>query len=378
MVSLKLGVLQMTMIQTASNEWRTRPADQRYTSLIELRDSVRASRARSTEKVVSSRKLGFEPANDEPFSPLQIIGPNGNPASPTHWSMNQLASLSGVVPADALRKLPTALAADCLNFGFQCHRDIEDVGVLLERGTDQQEPNRLKAATGPRYGRIWNDDIASAFVDRFGDGVTGEWRVPGEFGKAVTVTKANTTLYASDRDLFIFLADEQNRIEVPNRRNGKPGSLARGFYAWNSEVGSASVGAAFFMFDYVCQNRMIWGVEGFKEFRLRHTVSAPDRWLGEISPVLIEYANSAASPVEAAIKAAQAKKLDNVKEFMAKRFGVRNASQYMQAHEREESRPIETLWDCVTGVTAFAKTIEYQDSRVALEREAGELMALAA
>ena len=61
--------------------------------------------------------------------------------------------------------------------------------------------------------------------------------MPGEFGERVTVKKENTTLYASDRDMFVFLADEENRIEIPGRRAGRSGSFARGFFVWNSEVG---------------------------------------------------------------------------------------------------------------------------------------------
>ena len=76
--------------------------------------------------------------------------------------------------------------------------------------------------------------------------------MPGEFGNKVTVTTANTTLFASDRDMFVFLADEDNRIEIPNRRAGKFGSFARGFFVWNSEVGKTTLGAGFFLFDYVC------------------------------------------------------------------------------------------------------------------------------
>jgi hypothetical protein len=45
--------------------------------------------------------------------------------------------------------------------------------------------------------------------------------VPGEFGQRVTVTQDNTTLFASDRDMFVFLADEENRIELPSRRAGR-------------------------------------------------------------------------------------------------------------------------------------------------------------
>ena len=36
--------------------------------------------------------------------------------------------------------------------------------------------------------------------------------------------------------MFVFLADEENRIELPNRRAGRFGAFARGFFVWNSEV----------------------------------------------------------------------------------------------------------------------------------------------
>lgn len=169
----------------------------------------------------------------------------------------------------------------------------------------------MKAATGPNYGRIWNADIARSLVSRFGDGRTGDFRVPGEFGKQVAVTRDNTTIYGSDRDMFVFLADEEHRIDMQGRRNGEPGSLARGFFVWNSEVGSTSFGVAFFLFDYVCMNRIVWGVKQYSEMRLRHTVSAPDKWLDQAEPLLMEYANSAAGPIEETIRNAQQKKLDS-------------------------------------------------------------------
>jgi hypothetical protein len=127
-------------------------------------------------------------------------------------------------------------------------------------------------------------------------------------------------------------------------------------------------------------NRIVWGVQEFKEIRLRHTVSAPDRWLADITPVLTEYANASAAPVEATIRNAQAKKLDDdLDAFMkARNFTGSQIAQIKAAHEREENRPIETVWDIVTGTTAYAKSIEYQDDRVAVERMAGRVLDLVA
>jgi hypothetical protein len=202
--------------------------------------------------------------------------------------------------------------------------------------------------------------------------------VPGEFGKAVKVTKENTTLYASDRDMFVFLADEKNRIEMPNRRDGQKGSLARGFFVWNSEVGKMSYGFAMFLFDYVCCNRIVWGAQEYTEIRGRHTASAPDRWLEEIAPAITAYSKASEAPILRAIAAAQEKKVDDVAVFLRNRFTQSQAQAMQAVHLAEEGRPIESLWDASTAVTAYARELPHQDARVELEREAGRILDMAA
>jgi hypothetical protein len=191
----------------------------------------------------------------------------GEKLAPTHWSFGQLCSLAATPsPASYFRdsRLPAAVIADCLNYNLRFTREVDDVGVLATLWANGAE-GEVRAATGPNYGRIWNAEIVDALAERFGDGVSGHWRVPGEFGKKVTVTKENTTLYASDRDMFVFLADEDRRVEVPARRNGGSGSMARGFFVWNSEVGDKTLGLGFFLFDYVCCNRIVWGADQYTE-----------------------------------------------------------------------------------------------------------------
>ena len=358
----------MTTLMQASHQWSSRPDDERFTSLTAMRSHFETIRNQSAEKVVPSRRLHALPTPDN--KGIEIVGPNGHGYSPTHWSFSQVAALSEA-PAGYLRTLPSPIAADCINYGLQYKRNIEDVGVLLQKNGDSV----LRAATGPRYGRVWNADLLDHLVQRFGNGIDGDWKVPGEFGKAVEVSKANTTLFAGDRDMFVFLADEQHRIELPNRRNGQSGALSRGFFLWNSEVGSATFGLATFLFDYVCCNRIVWGAEEFSEIRIRHTASAPDRYLDEMRPALIAYANGTASSVVKAIDDARAARLDDVDEFLANRFGKRMVQPLKLIHKAEEDRPIETRWDVVTAATAYARSIEHQDARVDLERQAGALLA---
>lgn len=360
----------MATLMQASQQWATRPSDERYTSLLDMQAHFDEQRERSRAGVVSSRRLHVQPDADN--KGLQVFGPNGHGYAPTHWAFGQLAQLAEA-PAGYLRSLPSPIAADCLNYGLQYKRDVEDVGVLIyKNGT-----SIMRAATGPRYGRIWNADVTRALVNQFGDGVHGDFKVPGEFGEDVEVTKANTTLFAGDRDMFVFLADEKHRIDMPNRRDGRTGSLARGVFFWNSEVGSATFGVASFLFDYVCCNRIVWGATDVNEIRVRHTASAPDRFIEEIAPAIDTYARSSTASVTKAIEDARSHRLDDVGEFLAKRFGQRLVQTIETTHQLEEGRPIETRWDAVTAITAYARSIGNQDRRVEVEREAGKLLTVA-
>lgn len=364
----------MTELMQASRQWASRPDDQRFTSLDELVAFTRNQREISKGMVIPSRKISAAPIEDDAErKSLVVLGPDGTPANPTHWAFGQLANQVGA-PAGYLRTLPADIAADALNYGI-FKRPVEDTGILIR----QDGGVELAAVTGPRYGRVWNADIAQALRDRFGDGVTGDFTVPGEFGQAVDVTKANTTIYASDRDMFVFLADEKNRIEVPGRRNGQGGTMARGFFVWNSEVGSKTLGIATFLFDYVCCNRIVWGAEGYEEIKIMHFSSASTRWVEEVAPAIESYANKSTAGITQAIEDARHARIsgDELDAFLRKRFTRGQAEGIKAAHMAEEDRPIESLWDVTVGATAYAKGIKHQDDRVDIEREAGKIMAMA-
>lgn len=365
------------ILTAASRQWASRPSDERFTSLLALDEHCQQLRASSAARVMTNRALMAVPVAGDNDG-LAIEGPNGVPVNATHWSFGQLAQRAGA-PAAYLRELPAPLAADCLNYGLRHARDVQEIGVLLHKGPNA--PATLRAVTGPNYGRVWNSDVTRALVRRFGDGITGDFRVPGEFGKAVTVNKDNTTLYASDRDMFVFLADEEHRVEIPNRRNGETGTLARGFFVWNSEVGSGTLGIATFLFDFVCMNRIVWGAREYAEIRVRHTSGAPDRFVEEVAPALERYARSSTDNITKAIADARAARIGDaasVDKFLRERFTGRQVESIKAAHMNDEGRPIETLWDAATGATAYARGIMWQDDRVDIEREAGRILDMAA
>lgn len=365
-------------LMQASRQWSSRPDDERFTSLDELLAHTRRQREISTGKVVpSSKLLAMATPGDETHKGLIIVGKDEpeDAKVPTNWAFGQLAQRVGA-PAGYLRSLPAPIAATALNYGL-FSKGSDEIGIL----TRQNGGSELAAATGPNYGRIWNADVVEQIVKRFGDGVTGDFTVPGVWGKPLdTITKENTTLYASDRDFFVFLANEKNKIEVPNRRHGKDGLMSTGVFFWNSEVGSKTLGIATFLYDYVCGNRIVWGATDYREINIRHSAGAPDRFLEEVTPAIESYANKSTDSITDAIEAAQKARLgeDKLDEFLKSQgFTKGQMTGLKMAHIAAEDRPIESLWDVAVGATQYAQGIKHQDDRVDVERMAGKVLALA-
>lgn len=351
-------------------EWSTRPQDERFTSLTELAAATAHRKAHSNARVVASKALTADIENDQ----LVIRGPSGVGAQPTHWAFGQLAARAGA-PAGYLRDLPKELVVDCLNYGLHVSRPVEDIGVLLYKNGG---PAKLHAATGPNYGRIWDANVAEALVEAFGDGRTGTFRVPGEFGKQVAVTKDNTTLYASDRDVVAFLVDEDKSVNVPNRRAGQSGRVSTGIAVGNSDVGGGKFWMAYWAFDYICCNRIIWGMRDLEEFSIRHTASAPHRFLSEVVPMLKEIARSNVGLKEAQIITAQQKRIDDIDAFLkGRKYSRSQVSGIKAAYKTDESSELLdgcSVWDAVVAATAYARGLQYQDARIEIERDAGKML----
>lgn len=359
----------MTNLTQSSKQWATRPDDERFTSLADLDAFCQKQKELTTMGIMSNRQIKAIP---DGMDNVLIQSESGKTIEMTNHAFNQISTIAQA-PASYLRTLPAPMVADCINYGLQFNPE-KQMSVKVQQD-EMGTPQSLRCATGPNYGTIWNGDITRTLRNKFEN---SDWTVPGEFGKTLDiVTKENTTLYASDRDMFVFLADEKNRIEIPNRRDGKTGSLARGFFLWNSEVGDKTCGIGFFLFDYACKNRTVWGAEQFREVKIRHTSGAPDRWLEEITPVLRDYSESSGAIVERQLLAAQNTKVSNVFKFLAERFTKTKAETYITAFKKDENREPETLWDITTGMTAYARSLSHTDNRIEIEKEAGRILSLA-
>ncbi|MCA1493182.1 DUF932 domain-containing protein [Sinorhizobium alkalisoli] len=381
----KVDMSRGERIGRVSSEWFSRPDDERFLSLSDLHRAVSARTERARVRTVESAEIRVEATRDNAESISLIVPGERQPLAPTHWSYGQLCSLVGA-PASYMRQLPAPLAAINLQHGLLNNRS--ELVKTLEMDDGHVE---LRAVTSPEYGRIWDHELIAAIMNIAGNG-TGDsiWKVPGVLDWStmthnpfVDITKATTTLYASDRDVFVFLVDDTHPIEAGRLPNGEPDLYFRGFYAWNSEVGSKTLGIASFYLRAVCANRNLWGTENFEEITIRHSKFAAQRFAHEAAPALANFANSSPAPFIAGIRAARervvARNDEDRSDFLRKRgFSKAETGKIIETVLSEEGRPPESIFDFVQGITALARGKAHQDTRLELEGKARKLLKSAA
>lgn len=363
-----------------SQEWFNRPSDQRYTSISALITALNSRSIGMKDDLVSARDLRLV-ANQDDMKNLFLGAPDGGqPLSLTNHVFGQMCSLASA-PASYLREKPAFLAAVNLMDDLSVKRDLDSRFYWNEKSRE------ARAFTGEGYGRIMDVTVAEAVQRIAGDG-TGDtnWKIPGmidwsksTYNPYVSPTTESTTLYASDRDLFMFLVDDTHPIEIGKLDNGDPDYVFRGFYCWNSEVGSRSLGIATFMLRGVCMNRNIWGLEGFETMKINHTRFAPERFARDAAPALTRYANSEPNKLIAGVNAAKsaivARDDDDRMAFLKSLdFSKVQSRKILDTVEREEGHYANSAWDFVQGITAVARTIEHQDRRLDLEKIGARIM----
>jgi hypothetical protein len=200
-----------------SSEWFNRPDDERYLSLDDLWANVKGRSERSRSRVVQTADIRVEAARDNPERLHLMLPKAQEPVVPTHWAFGQLASIVGA-PASYLRQLPAPLAGINLQYGLTNHRAEQVKTFETEDGRTE-----LRAVTGPDYGRIHDHELVEA-VQRIAGNGTGDtrWKVPGVldwstgvYNPDVEISRDTTTLYASDRDVFLFLVGRLPRSLLP-------------------------------------------------------------------------------------------------------------------------------------------------------------------
>lgn len=380
----------------ASQQWSSRPADERFASLAELYQSTRQYASQAREKIVSVAELRCAVDGRE----VELVGRQEVPARLTYWAFGQLAARVGA-PASYLRGLPATLAVQNLNHGLAQYADKTESAKLLFHKNGSL---MLRAFTGEGYARIWNYEVAARLITMEADGWTpalpdthwggsdvgkciacaGDGKIFDVLGgpgmgceKCKGTGKELPALYASDHDMFAFVRNAGAVV----RESGNPDGLQRGVIVENSEVGASALKLTRFLYREMCGNHIIWGASKVMEISVRHVGSARERW-GLYSAELKRYAEQSAGDDEAKIASAKTVMIGGTKEQVLDRlFGMRSLqlsrktlAAGFEAVRVDQDGPAETVWGMVQGLTRHSQTLAYADARTDVDRAAGRLL----
>jgi len=387
----------------ASAQWKNRPADERFWNFAEMREACFAYVPTSRSATVDYNKLRViaDPANED----LRLHGETTS-ASISHYAMTQLAR-TAKVPVEYLRTLPAELAATNMNYKLSVC-DAPNAARLLLHKTDDGDMV-VRCATSSKYERIWNYEI----VDRLSLLAGNDWRTPPARpanndprarpateedclqrkklggGLAINVGDmiAPAGLYASDKDMFVFMVDDDHVVNNPLSPDAP---LAKGFFMWNSEVGDKSFGMTTFLYDAVCGNHIVWGAQEVKDLRIRHVGHlAKMKGFRGMQIELKNYTDAGVDQYETKIRRAQTFQiaatkedtLDQLFKYIAKRHIDLSKSEVTGAYEIAENSDRygspRTPWAIVQGLTEQSQRASNADARVKVDREAGKLLEIA-
>jgi len=375
----------------ASNQWCTRPADERFWSLEEMQEGAQKSQDRSYEtKLYPSEctrgNLGIRMDEGD-----LCLGVNDDNLRFNNWSFGQFCNRVRA-PADYIVGLDDPdLAARCLNRSLDKSIGSFSTGLGILATMDDD----IRAITSTRYSRINVADIIGKLIPLQEHG----WKAPPgrasiddprsrlatvhDLTKSTLIKEGDrigpSGLYRGDRDMFCFLVNDDGRVD-----DGSDGGISRGFFVSNSEVGKASFAYTEFGFRHTCGNHIVWGATDVREMRIRHVgADTPAMAMETLAYELKEYTNESMGDKKDLITMAKnrilGKSADEVIDFLfGKRLMTRKLAKLsVEACEQFEAdlNPY-SAWGVVQGATRVSQDTEHTDKRTAIDTAAGKLLTL--
>lgn len=377
----KANISKGKMITTLSNEWASRSWDQRFTSVEDLATAVNNRKLNSREIIASSTDIK---ASGE-F--LTVVADGQEiPIVPTNASWNQLCELLPA-PANYIANRPVETQQMLI---AQHLKESKEQTIKMLIGEDREAAGMatLRAITSPTYGRVWDADVIEALQWLLS--IDPDWKVPGEFDWStyvqnpfVETTKGNTTLFASDRDVFAFLCKDHMPIEAGINPDGSTDVYFPGFYVSNSETGHKGLSISTMMLRGVCANRCLWGVEGLRSLSIRHSKNAPDRFKVQSAATMKSLSTAEYLPfvhmIETARKARLTKGQKETNEFLFKLgFGKQETQKIIDIGIEEDKTEPEYAYDISNAITAYARREPINDKRMKMEAKAEQVLKMVA
>lgn len=373
-------------IYTASHEYATRPADERFPSFAALIAAADADRDACAEARYNLRDLRATVNGEGARRTVTLASPNGE-ATLTHYSFGQLLKTIGGPfskqgSAALLRTLPPEQTRDALNFGIQ---DVAATGTranILIRDADPTRLPTVRACTSETYGRVWDGALYGEVNRWFGDGMRsngGQWQTPPTWDASRPGGN-----YRGDRDSFVIRVDGGSIVDDPRGWSAKGqngGRLHRGIMIRNSEVGECSVTVECILFDVICGNHILWGAMIDRQFKRRHVGDKITRdTMNELLTIARRYNQRSADQdtkiiralVQHEIAADKPAVIDELRKMGATKEEATEA--YATAEEKEPSFSPRSFWGLAAGLTRNSQESGYEDERLQLDSLAAAIL----
>lgn len=394
-------------LTTASREWITRRADERFWT---LGDAAAASfRVHDLRRTFETKPTNLTATAEGGTVWLSLDGSKSDAIGFgfSHWGFSQIASKVGA-PAEYLRKLPAPMVANLLNHHFQGAGEIWKKDARISIRSDTFLP-QVECITSGSYGYIPNYRVFEALekLEDAGWAVPPARKAPIEGLPTRPATKedlaswrklsvgawiqegdaiAPAGIYSGDRDMFALM------VRGPKEKGSvlEVGKVAMNAFVMvrNSEVGYGSFGVTLGFYDFVCGNHIIWGASDITEFSTRHLGNSAE--LRALETIDVEDAQVVGlrDSMAAQIKLAQKTVLGADRKETIERVWNVGRKVKLAMKELELSYDLcdkldgdranpRTVWGMVTGVTRLSQKMPNADDRARLDGQVAGLMAMA-
>lgn len=287
------------------------------------------------------------------------------------WSFGSLCNIAGA-PKGYINKLPPELACKNLNYGINARFQAGNGTVAPITG------GQIRAFYSYRYERLPDLEVAERIAntaDRLGYEPAGKFA--GVRVGMPPVRPEASGLYASDRDMFLFIANEERGFEFE-------GDI---YYhcaiAWNSEVTFKTHGWLMCLYRGICGNHLIWDAEEVIQSEAIHRGNSVHETLASFDFMMEQYDARRKQVQDIAIArltASRVLEFADTRERVAERL-----TEYMQRKQVEAALPFldderaypkspHSVFGVTQALTLYSQTVAHSSTRDAIDRTAGAIV----
>ena len=287
------------------------------------------------------------------------------------WSFGSLCNIAGA-PKGYINGLPTELACRNLNNGIRTRFQSGNGTVAPITG------GQIRAFYSDKYERLPDLEVAERIADtakRLGYEPAGKFA--GVRVGMPPVRPEASGLYASDRDMFLFVANEERGFEFEGD------TYYHCAIAWNSEVTFKKHGWLMCLYRGICGNHLIWDAEEVLQSESIHRGNSVHETL-ESFDVMMEQYDARREQVQdiaiARLTASRVLEFAETRELVAERLAEYMLKKQVEAalpfldDERAYPKDPHSVFGVTQALTLYSQTIAHSSTRDAIDRTAGRIV----